>query len=55
MPFKLKSVDATYQRDIQRCLHSQLGRNAEAYVDVMVIKTREDKGLITDPVETFNN
>jgi hypothetical protein len=30
MPFRLKSVGATYQRDVQQCLHSQLGRNAEA-------------------------
>jgi hypothetical protein len=30
MPFELKSVGATYQRGIQQCLHSQLGRNAEA-------------------------
>jgi hypothetical protein len=28
MPFRLKSAGATYQRGIQRCLHSQLGRNA---------------------------
>jgi hypothetical protein len=30
MPFELKSVGATYQRGIQQCLHSQLGRNTEA-------------------------
>jgi hypothetical protein len=55
MPFKLKSIGATYQRGIQRCLHSQLGRNAKAYIDDMVIKTREDEGLISDLVETFDN
>jgi hypothetical protein len=55
MPFGLKSVGATYQRGIQRCLHSQLGCNAEAYVDVMVVKTQKDEGLISDLVETFNN
>jgi hypothetical protein len=55
MPFRLKSVGATYQRGIQWCLHSQLGRNAEAYIDNVVIKTREDEGLISDLVETFNN
>jgi hypothetical protein len=43
MPFGLKSAGATYQRGIQWCLHSQLGRNAEAYVDDMVVKTREDE------------
>jgi hypothetical protein len=55
MLFGLKSAGATYQRDIQRCLHSQLGRNAKVYVDDVVIKTREDVGLISDLAETFNN
>jgi hypothetical protein len=35
--------------------HSQLGRNAEAYVDGIVVKTREDEELISDLVETFDN
>jgi hypothetical protein len=55
MPFRLKSAGATYQRGIQRCLHSQLGCNAEAYIDDVVVKTREDGGLISDLVETFDN
>jgi hypothetical protein len=55
MPFGLKSVGATYQQGIQRCLLSQLGRNSEAYVDDMVVKTREDEGLISDLTETFSN
>jgi hypothetical protein len=55
MPFGLKSVGATYQQRIQRCLHSQLGHNTEAYVDDVVVKTRKDEGLISDLVETFDN
>jgi hypothetical protein len=55
MPFRLKSAGATYQRDIQRCLYSQLGCNAEAYVDDVVVKTREEEGLISDLADTFNN
>jgi hypothetical protein len=43
MSFGLKSAGAMYQSGIQKCLYSQLGRNAEAYVDDMVIKTQEDK------------
>jgi hypothetical protein len=43
------------QRGIQKCLHSQLGRNAEAYVDDMVVKIQEDEGLISNLVETFDN
>jgi hypothetical protein len=55
MPFGLKSAGATYQRGIQRCLHTQLGRNTEAYIDDVVIKTQEDEGLISDLAETFDN
>jgi hypothetical protein len=55
MPFGLKSMGAIYQRGIQWCLHSQLGCNAKAYVDNVVIKTREDEELISDLAETFDN
>jgi hypothetical protein len=55
MPFRLKSAGATYQRGIQRCLYSQLGRNVETYVDNVVLKTWEEEGLISDLVETFYN
>ena len=55
MPFGLKSVGATYQRGIQKCLDSQIGRNVEAYVNDVVIKTRIKKDLIFDQVETFSN
>jgi hypothetical protein len=55
MSFGLKSAGATYQRSIQRCLRSQLGRNAEAYLDDMVVKTQEDNGLISELAETFDN
>jgi hypothetical protein len=55
MPFGLKSTGATYQWGIQWCLHSQFGCNAKAYVDDVVIKTREDEGLISDLAETFEN
>jgi hypothetical protein len=55
MSFRLKSVGATYERGILWCLHSQLGRNTEAYVDDVVVKTWEYEGLISDLVETFDN
>jgi hypothetical protein len=55
LPFGLKSVGATYQGGIQWCLHSQLGHNAEAYIDDVVVKMREDEGLISDLAETFDN
>jgi hypothetical protein len=55
MTFELKSISATYQRGIQQCLHSHLGRNAEAYFDDVVVKRREDEGIISDLAETFGN
>jgi hypothetical protein len=55
MAFGLKSVGPTYQRAIQRYLHSQHRCNAKAYIDDVVVKTQEDEGLISDLAETFNN
>src|SRR6266542_6054793 len=40
---------------MQRCLHDQLGRNVEAYVDDVVIKSRVKEDLISDLSETFEN
>src|SRR5205809_552458 len=40
---------------MQYTLHSQLGRNVEAYVDDLVIKTRSQASLIDDLDETFHN
>ena len=55
MPFGLKNAGATYQRGIQKCLHSQIGRNVEAYVDDVVIKTWDSEDLISDLAETFDS
>jgi hypothetical protein len=54
MLFRLKSTGAMYQRGIQKSLHSQLGCNAEAYIDDMVVRTRKE-GLISDLAKTFDN
>jgi hypothetical protein len=48
MPFGHKSAGVTYQRGIQRHLHSQLRRNTEACIDDSFFKTQEDEGLISD-------
>jgi hypothetical protein len=40
---------------IQMCLQTQLRRNAEACIDDVVSKTREDEGLISDLLETFDD
>ena len=53
MSFGLKNTGTTYQRAIQDCLKNQLHRNIEAYVDDMVIKTRNPDDFIVDLEETF--
>jgi hypothetical protein len=55
MTFGLKNVGATYQKAIQKCLASQIGKNVEAYVDHVVVKTTVDDQLIADLTETFAN
>jgi hypothetical protein len=55
MTFGLKNAGATYQKAIQKCLKTQIGKNVEAYVDDVVVKTTEEDKLIADLTETFAN
>jgi hypothetical protein len=53
MSFGLKNAGATYQRAIPACFKRQLNKNVEAYVDDVVVKTRNSSTLIADLEETF--
>jgi hypothetical protein len=53
MSFGLKNAGATYQRAIQAYFQRQLNKNVEAYVDDVVVKTRNSDMLIADLEETF--
>jgi hypothetical protein len=55
MPFDLKNAGATFQRLMCKALGAHMGRNAEAYVDDIVVKTRESHTFIEDLEETFVN
>jgi hypothetical protein len=55
MPFGLKNAGATYQRMMQNCLGSQIGRNIQVYIDDVVTTTRKEENLISDLAETFDN
>jgi hypothetical protein len=55
MSFGLKNASATYQRAIQTCLGEQIGDNTEAYVDDVVVKTKDLDMLIEDLKQTFEN
>ena len=53
--FGLQNAGATYQRAIQHCLTKQIGRNVEAYIDDVVVKSKTADDLIADVEETFKS
>jgi hypothetical protein len=55
MSFRLKNPGATYQRAIQTCLSKQIDENTEAYVDDIVVKTKNLDTPIEDLKQTFKN
>ena len=55
MSFGLKNAGATYQRAIWMCHDQQIGRNVEAYIDDVVVKSKTTDNLIADLEETFAN
>ena len=54
-PFGLRNAGATFQRLMHIALGQQIGRNVEAYVGDIVVKSREARTLIQDPDETFTS
>jgi len=54
MSFGLKNTEATYQRAIQQCHHDEIRDDlVEAYVDDVVVKTRDANTLIDNLDRTF--
>jgi hypothetical protein len=54
MSFGLKNAGATYQHAIQECLEKEIQADlVEAYVDNVVVKTKESHSLIDDLTRTF--
>jgi len=54
MSFRHKNAGATYQRAIQQCLHNKIRDDLiEAYIDDVVIKTRDASTLIDNIDRTF--
>nr|CAH67174.1 H0211B05.11 [Oryza sativa] len=51
----LKNAGPTFQRTTRISLGSQIGRNVEAYVDDLVVKTRNQETLLSDLAETFES
>ena len=55
MPFELKSAGSTFARAVQIGFEPQLHGNVEAYMDDIVVKTKDEATLIQDLEETFMN
>ena len=53
MSFGLKNAGLTYQRMVTKMFKKQLGRNMEAYIDDMVVKSKVVADYLSDLVETF--
>ena len=53
MLFGLKNAGSIYQRMVTRKFKEQLGRNMEAYIDDMVVKSRAVEDHLKDLAETF--
>ncbi|CAL1380473.1 unnamed protein product [Linum trigynum] len=49
----LKNAGATYQRMIDAVFSQQIGRNIEAYVDDLIVKTKKGNSHLEDLRETF--
>lgn len=54
MPFGLKNVGATYQQMVTRMFKELIGTTVEAYIDDMVVKTREKVGHAYNLEKVFN-
>ena len=55
MPFGLKSACSTFARVVQIGFEPQLHRNMEAYMDDIVVKTKDKATHVQDLEETFAN
>jgi hypothetical protein len=55
MAFGLKNGGAMYQKCIHIILEPQIGRNIEAYIDDVLVKSKNCGHLLDDLKETFDN
>ena len=54
MPFGLENAGATFQSLVTEVFKPQLGRNAESYINDMIVKSRKSEDHLTDLQETFD-
>ena len=53
MPFGLKNAGATYQRCMLKSFGDFIGWTVEAYVDDIVVKSKQADHLVADLEQTF--
>ena len=53
MTFGLKNAGAIYQRCMLKCFGDLIGRTVEAYVDNIMVKSKQADHLVTDLKQTF--
>ena len=53
MPFGLKNAGSTYQRMMTKMFEPQLGRNIEAYIDDMIVKSKVGSKHVGDLTSIF--
>lgn len=53
MPFGLKNTGATYQQLMNKIFKDKIGRNAQVYIDDIIIKTRSFEEHVEDLKEIF--
>ena len=54
MPFELKNVEATYQRQVTRIFRLLLGKTMEVYIDDMLVNSKERPEQSTHLQEAFD-
>ena len=55
MPFGLKNAGSTFARVVHDAFEPQMHRNVEAYMDDIVVKSKDRATLVQDLEETFAN
>ncbi|SPT20406.1 unnamed protein product [Triticum aestivum] len=55
MPFGLKNAGSTFARVVHTAFEPQIHRNVEAYMDDIVVKSKDKATLVQDLDETFAN
>ena len=53
MSFSLKNVGATYQHCMLKCFRDLIGQTVEAYVDDIMVKSKQADHLIANLEQTF--